>query len=126
MFFVLSKTLGLLLEPLIIPYLCLICAVLAFWRRRRLLGRFFVLTAILLPLLYGVIPLSSQPLQFIENHIKPADLAERQIDGIIVLADLPVMVLWRKAATNQVWGQPLNDLPRRCNGIKNFPQATGI
>ena len=85
MFFVLSKTLGLLLEPLIIPYLCLICAVLAFWRRRRLLGRFFVLTAILLPLLYGVIPLSSQPLQFIENHIKPAYLAERQIDGIIVL-----------------------------------------
>ena len=85
MFFVLSKTLGLLLEPLIIPYLCLICAVLAFWRRRRLLGRFFVLTAIFLPLLYGVIPLSSQPLQFIENHIKPADLAERQIDGIIVL-----------------------------------------
>ena len=85
MFFVLSKTLELLLEPLIIPYLCLICAVLAFWRRRRLLGRFFVLTAIFLPLLYGVIPLSSQPLQFIENHIKPADLAERQIDGIIVL-----------------------------------------
>ena len=85
MFFVLSKTLGMLLEPLIIPYLCLICAVLAFWLRRRLLGRFFVMTAILLPLLYGVIPLSSQPLQFIENHIKPADLAERQIDGIIVL-----------------------------------------
>ena len=85
MFFVLSKTLGLLLEPLIIPYLCLICALLAFWRRRRLLGRCFVLMAVLLPLLYGVIPLSSQPLQFIENHIKPANLAERQIDGIIVL-----------------------------------------
>ena len=84
MFFVLSKTLGLLLEPLVIPYLCLICAVLAFWLRRRL-GRFFVMTAILLPLLYGVIPLSSQPLRFIENHIKPADLSERQIDGIIVL-----------------------------------------
>ena len=85
MFFVLSKTLGLLLEPLVIPYLCLICAVLAFWRRRRRLGRLFVMTAILLPLLYGVIPLSSQPLRFIENHIKPADLAERHIHGIIVL-----------------------------------------
>ena len=85
MFFVLSKTLGLLLKPLVIPYLCLICALLAFWLQRRLLGRFFVMTAILLPLLYGVIPLSSQPLQFIENHIKPTDLAERQIDGIIVL-----------------------------------------
>ena len=44
-----------------------------------------MLMTILLPLLYGVIPLSSQPLQFIENHIKPADPAERQIDGIIVL-----------------------------------------
>ena len=85
MFFILSKTLGLLLKPLIIPYLCLICAVLAFWRRRRFLGRFFVTTAILLPLFYGVIPLSSQPLRFLENHTKPADLTDRQIDGIIVL-----------------------------------------
>ena len=70
MFFILSKTLGLLLEPLVIPYLCIICAVLAFWRRRRFLGRFFVISAILLPLFYGIIPLSSQPLRFIENHIK--------------------------------------------------------
>ena len=85
MFFILSKTLGLLLEPLVIPYLCLICAVLAFWRRRRFLGRLFVTTAILLPVFYGVIPLSSQPLRFLENHSKPADLAERQIAGIIVL-----------------------------------------
>ena len=85
MLFVLSKTLGLLLKPLTIPYLCLVCAVLAFWRRRRLLGRFFLMTAILLPLLYGVIPLSSLPLQFIENLVKPAVLTERQIDGIIVL-----------------------------------------
>ena len=85
MFFILSKTLGLLLEPLVIPYLCLICAVLAFWRRRRFLGRFFVTTAILLPVFYGVIPLSSQPLRFLENHSKPADLTDRQIDGIIVL-----------------------------------------
>ena len=85
MFFILSKTLGLLLEPLVIPYLCLICAVLAFWRRRRFLGRFFVTAAILLPLLYGAIPLSSQPLRFIENQIKPADLTDRQISGIIVL-----------------------------------------
>ena len=85
MFFVLSKTLGLLLEPLIIPYWCLICAVLAFWRRRRFLGRFLVVTAGFLPLLYGVIPLTSQPLRFIENHIKPSDMTDRQIDGIIVL-----------------------------------------
>jgi hypothetical protein len=85
MFFVLSKTLGLLLEPLVIPYLCLICAVLAFWLRRQRLGRYFVMTAILLPLLYGVISLSSQPLQFIENHIKPADLAERQRQAIAAI-----------------------------------------
>ena len=85
MFFILSKTLGLLLEPLVIPYLCLICAVLAFWRRRWFLGRFFVTTAILLPVFYGVIPLSSQPLRFLENLSKPADLTDRQIDGIIVL-----------------------------------------
>ena len=85
MTFILSKTLGLLLEPLVVPYFCLLCAILAFWWRRQFLGQIFVITAILLPLLYGVIPLSGQPLRFIENHIKPADMTDRQIDGIIVL-----------------------------------------
>ena len=85
MFFILTKALGLLLEPLIVPYLSLICALLAFWRRRRFLCRFFLITAILMPLLYGVIPLSSQPLRFLENHVKSTDLTDRQIDGIIVL-----------------------------------------
>jgi len=85
MFFILSKTLGLLVKPLILPYLCLILAVLAKWRRRRRISQMFVAVAVLLPLLYGIIPLSSQPLRYLENHIKPANLDGRQIDGIIVL-----------------------------------------
>ena len=85
MFFISSKALGLLLEPLIISYLCLLCAMLARWRRRGRLGRMFVIIAIMIPLLCGFIPLSSQPVRYLENHIKPVDLAERQIDGIIVL-----------------------------------------
>ena len=85
MFFILSKTLGLLLEPLIIPYLCLLCAVLAKWRRRRRLSQILLAVGIMLPLLYGVIPLSNQPVRFLENRIQPVDLAGRDIDGIIVL-----------------------------------------
>ena len=85
MFFILSKTLGLLLEPLIIPYLCLLCAVLAKWRRRRRLSQMLVTACIMLPLLYGVIPLSNQPVRYLENHIQPVDLAGRDIDGVIVL-----------------------------------------
>ena len=85
MFFILSKTLGLLLEPLIIPYLCLMCAVLAKWRRRRRLSQMLLAVGIMLPLLYGVIPLSNQPVRYLENHIQPVDLAGRDIDGVIVL-----------------------------------------
>ena len=80
MFFILSKTLGLLLEPLIIPYLCLLCAVLAKWRRRRRVSQMLLAVGIMLPLLYGVIPLSNQPVRFLENRIQPVDLAGRDIE----------------------------------------------
>ncbi len=85
MFFVLSKTLGMILEPLFLPYLCLSLALLAGWRRRRVLMRTLVGTAICLPLLYGFLPLSSLPLQILENRIPCGDLSAQKIDGIIVL-----------------------------------------
>jgi uncharacterized SAM-binding protein YcdF (DUF218 family) len=85
MFFILSKTLSLLLEPLVIPYVVLALALIAKWRRRRRSSRILVGIAIILPVLYGVIPLSSLPLQILENRINPATITERQIDGIIVL-----------------------------------------
>ena len=44
-----------------------------------------VAVGIMLPLLYGLIPLSNQPVSFLENRIQPVDLAGRDIDGIIVL-----------------------------------------
>ncbi len=85
MFFILSKTLGLLLEPLIIPYVFLAIGVLSRWRRRRWLMRFSFTTAIALPLFYGILPVSSLPLQFLEGRISRGEIGAKHIDGIIVL-----------------------------------------
>ena len=85
MFFFLSKLLAVLLEPLIIPYICLGLALVARWRRRRVLMRLLIGTGLSLPLIYGILPLSSLPLQFLENRISRGDTTMRQIDGIIVL-----------------------------------------
>jgi len=85
MFFILSKTLGLLLEPLVIPYLFLAIGVIARWRRWRWIMRFSFTTAVALPLSFGILPLSSLPLQFLEGRIPRGEIGEKQIDGIIVL-----------------------------------------
>ena len=85
MFFILSKTLGLPLEPLIIPYLFLAVGLFARWRRWRWIMRPAILIAIALPLGYGFLPVSSLPLQFLENRIARGDIGQRHIDGIIVL-----------------------------------------
>ena len=85
MFFILSKTLGLLLEPLIIPYLFLAIGFIARWRRWRWIMRFSFTTAIALPLSFGILPLSSLPLQFLEGRIPRGEIGEKHIDGIIVL-----------------------------------------
>jgi len=85
MYFILSKTLGLLLEPLIIPYVFLISGVFAHWRRWRWIKRFSFTIAIVLPLFYGFMPLSSLPLQFLESRITRGEIGAKQIDGIIVL-----------------------------------------
>lgn len=84
MFFTLSKTLGLLFEPLVIPYIFIGLGILARWRRRPVAKWLFTIAAVLPPL-YCVLPLSSLPLQFLENRIKPGDINSSAIDGIIVL-----------------------------------------
>ena len=84
MFFVLSKTLGMLLEPLVLPYVFLGLALIARWRRRRI-ARWLTAIAVILPPLYCVLPLSSLPLQFLENRIEAGDINVHPVDGIIVL-----------------------------------------
>ena len=53
MLFILSKTLSLLLEPLVFPYLFLAVGVIARWRRWRWIMRFSFTAAIALPLVFG-------------------------------------------------------------------------
>ena len=74
-----------LLEPLVIPYLFLAIGVIARWRRWRWIMRFSFTTAIALPLFFGILPLSSLPLQFLENRIPRGEIGAKHIDGIIVL-----------------------------------------
>ena len=85
MFFILSKTFGLFLEPLIIPYLFLAVGLFARWRRWPWIMRLAFLITVTLPLGYGFLPVSSLPLQFLENRIARGDIGQRHIDGIIVL-----------------------------------------
>jgi uncharacterized SAM-binding protein YcdF (DUF218 family) len=85
MFIILSKAFGLLLEPLIIPYLFLAVGLFARWRRWRWMTRLAFFTAIALPLGCGFLPISSLPLQFLENRITRGDIGQRHFDGIIVL-----------------------------------------
>ena len=47
--------------------------------------RFSFTTAIALPLSFGILPLSSLPLQFLESRIPRGEIGEKHIDGIIVL-----------------------------------------
>lgn len=85
MFFVLSKILAVLLEPLIHPYLLLILAGLSKWRKRRHMVRLFLAGAVLVPLLYGFLPTSTVPLRFLENRFPAPTQQLSDIDGIIVL-----------------------------------------
>ena len=85
MYFILSTTLGFLLEPLFIPYLFLSIGVIARWRRWRWIMRFSFATSIALPLFYGIMPISSLPLQFLESRIPRGEIGAKHIDGIIVL-----------------------------------------
>ncbi len=85
MFFVLSKTLSLVLEPLVHPFLLLIIALLAKWRKRHRLQRACVVFAVSLPLFYGFLPFSQPALMLLENRFPIPNLDDRPIDGVIVL-----------------------------------------
>ena len=85
MFFVLSKTLAVLLEPLAHPYILLVIAALARLLKRRRLFRYALMAALMLPLLYGFLPVSEAPLRYLENRYPVPQLADKRIDGIIIL-----------------------------------------
>lgn len=85
MFFILSKILGLLTQPVLHPVLLLIAGlVLQRWRKK--LGRGFILAAAIVPCLYSFIPLSTMILRPLEEAVAPASQAEiAAADGIILL-----------------------------------------
>ena len=85
MFFTASKLLAFFLEPLAHPYLLLGVAFLLRWRRRRRAMRACLVLAAVLPLLYGFLPLSTPPLQRLENSYAIPILEKDTVDGVIVL-----------------------------------------
>ena len=85
MFFAASKLLSILVEPLAWPYILLLVAVIMRWRRRRHLMKGCIGAALLLPLLYGFLPLSTAPLHYLENHHDIPRLSGPPVDGVIVL-----------------------------------------
>ena len=84
MFFILSKTLAVFLEPLAHPYILLVLAGLLRLLRRRRMMRVCVAMAVVLPLLYAVLPLSTWPLRMLEDSYAVPEITG-QVDGIVVL-----------------------------------------
>ena len=85
MFFILSKILGVLTQPVLHPVLLLITGlILQNWRKK--LARIFIISAAIIPLLYSFIPVATMILRPLENAITPASTAEiAAADGIILL-----------------------------------------
>ena len=84
MFFILSKTLAILLEPLAHPYILLVLAGLLHLMRRRRMMRICMGLAVGLPLLYATLPLSTLPLRMLEDSYEVPKITG-QVDGIVVL-----------------------------------------
>jgi uncharacterized SAM-binding protein YcdF (DUF218 family) len=85
MFFTISKILAILIEPLAWPYLLLMVALIMRWQRRRRMMKACLGAAVLLPLLYGFLPLSTVPLRYLEGRHNIPVLTGPPVDGVIVL-----------------------------------------
>jgi uncharacterized SAM-binding protein YcdF (DUF218 family) len=85
MFFTISKILAILVEPLAWPYLLLAMAAIMRWQCRRRMMKACLGAAVLLPLLYGFLPLSTVPLRYLEGRHNIPALTGPPVDGVIVL-----------------------------------------
>ena len=73
-----------LLQPLAHPSILLLAALVMRLMRKRQAMRIFIWLAVLLPLSYGVLPVSTWPLRGLENSY-PVPVIDQPVDGIIVL-----------------------------------------
>ena len=85
MFFVASKILAVCLQPQAHAYILLLAALVMRLLRRRRAMRIFIWLAVLLPLSYGFLPVSTLPLRALENSY-PVPVTGQPVDGIIVLS----------------------------------------
>ena len=85
MIFTISTLAAFLLEPLAYPYLFLIPALILRLHRRRRMMKLCLGGAVLLPVLYGILPLSLAPLRYLESLHEIPHLAGPPVDGVIVL-----------------------------------------
>lgn len=85
MFFILSKLVGILTQPILHPLLLAILGwALSFWRQKA--ARYVFIAAFILPLIYSLNTVSTFIMRPLENAIQPASMAEiKAADGVIIL-----------------------------------------
>ncbi len=84
-FFLLSKTMVILIEPLAHPYVLVVFSLITYRLKKRHLTKVLIGSAIALPWIYGVVPISTAGIMLLENRFNIPDLSHRPITGIVVM-----------------------------------------
>ena len=85
MFFILSKLIGIIVQPILHPLLLAACGwIVRFWSQKA--ARYFFVAAFFLPLIYSVTAFSTLVMRPLENAIQPASIDQiKDADGIVIL-----------------------------------------
>ncbi|MGZ9097841.1 MAG: YdcF family protein [Micavibrio sp.] len=85
MFFYLSKTIGVLLDPANLLAVLFCAALFAFAIRRVRAGRFLLLSSFALLLVFGILPIGHNGLYYLESRNGRPTAMPDQLDGVLIL-----------------------------------------
>jgi uncharacterized SAM-binding protein YcdF (DUF218 family) len=103
-FFILSKVVWSLLNPISMALMLLVLAVILLWLNKQKLARTLLTILAMLGLIIWIYPIGSAPLYALETRFPAPASLPASVDGIIVLGgaeQLKVSASWQRAEVNQ-------------------------